>query len=73
MDTNEMNPQQVNNLEIILEKSGANISYGIDGKPDEVMMNMEALIKYTDLVIFLTLDNYDQFKEEFYKDEQTQE
>jgi hypothetical protein len=53
---------------MLLEKAQADISYGLDGQVDEVSMTVASLITYTDLVVFLTLDNLNVFQEEYKND-----
>lgn len=44
----------VEGLADILERVGAEVRYGLDGELDEVIMSYNELIKYTNVIIWLT-------------------
>jgi hypothetical protein len=45
---------KVEGLADILEHVGAEVRYGLDGELDEVIMSYNELIKYTNVIIWLT-------------------
>ena len=50
---------EAHNLTQILVKTDANISYDLMGTPDEVHFTLPQLIKYTDIITMLVINNYD--------------
>jgi hypothetical protein len=58
MDTN-LTESEVNGLIKILVETDAHISYDLMGTPDEVHFTLPQLMKFTDLVTMLVINNYD--------------
>jgi hypothetical protein len=59
MDTN-LTESEVNGLTKLLVATDAHISYDLMGTPDEVHFTLSQLMKYTDLVTMLVINNYDE-------------
>jgi hypothetical protein len=51
---------EAHNLTQILVKTDAHISYDLLGTPDEVHFTLPQLIKYTDIITMLVINNYDE-------------
>lgn len=58
MDTN-LTESEVNGLTKLLVATDAHISYDLMGTPDEVHFTLPQLIKYTDIITMLVINNYD--------------
>ena len=58
MDT-PLTEAEVNGLIKILVETDAHISYDLMGAPDEVHFTLPQLMKFTDIVTMLVINNYD--------------
>jgi hypothetical protein len=58
MDTN-LTESEVNGLTKLLVATDAHISYDLMGTPDEVHFTLAQLMKYTDIITMLVINNYD--------------
>ena len=56
--------QHIDILEKMLIRSGAEVRYDLLGTPDEVIFDLDALMKYTDLVLYLYTAHIDLPEEE---------